>query len=237
LDPVEASLRNSKFTTKGSVINVKGRGHILELDVDVPQGQLRDFLDLAVKTEPAVMTGIISTKTKLYIRPGKERVVEKLSLKGNFTLQKIHFTNPKVQDTVDMISLRAQGRPKEARPGAPDVTSHMNGTFSLNEAVIRFSNLAYVLPGAGVNLEGIYSLDGQQFDFHGRVRTEVGLSQMVDSRWLSALLRVASPFFNKKGGGAEIPVRISGTKSEPKFGLDVLNRHSNNSEGVRERKR
>ncbi len=237
LDPVEASLRNSKFTTRGSVINVKGRGHIIELDVDVPQGQLRDFLDLAVNTEPAVMTGIISSKTKLHIRPGKERVVEKLSLKGNFTLQRIHFTNPKVQDKVDMMSLRAQGKPKEARPGAADVSTHMNGTFSLGEGMMRFSNLAYVLPGARVNLDGIYSLDGQEFDFHGKVQTDVALSQMVDSKWLSALLKVASPFFSKKGGGAEIPVRISGTKSEPKFGLDVLRRHSNDNESVGERKR
>lgn len=225
LDPVAANLRNSKFTTRGSVINVKGRGHTVELNLDVPQGQIQDFLDLAVKTEPAVMTGIISSKAKLQIRPGKERVVEKLSLKGDFTLQKLHFTSPKVQDKVDMMSLRAQGKPKEAKPGAKDVNSHMNGTFSLDEGVIRFSNLAYVLPGGRVNLEGIYSLDGQQFDFHGRVRTEVSLSHLVDSPWLSFLLKVASPFFNKKGGGAEIPVRISGTRSEPKFGLDVLRGH------------
>jgi hypothetical protein len=88
-----------------------------------------------------------------------------------------------------------------------------------------------------VNLEGVYSLDGQQFDFHGRVGTEVSLSRMVDSPWLSFLLKVASPFFRKKGGGADIPVRISGTKSEPKFGLDVLGKHSNDIESVGERKR
>ena len=226
LDPVEASLRDSKFTTRGSVINVKGRGHTIELDVDVPHGQILDFLDLAVETKPAVMTGFISLKTKLNIRPGKERVVEKLRLKGNFTLQQIHFTNPKVQDKVDMMSLRAQGKPKLAKPDAKDVNSHMNGAFSLAEGVLQFSDLAYVLPGARVNLEGVYSLDGQQFDFHGKVQTEVSLSRMVDSPWMSFLLKAVSPFFSKKGGGAEIPVRISGTKSEPKFGLDVLKGHA-----------
>ena len=222
LDPVEATLRNSKFTTRGSVVNQKGRGHTIELDVDVAQDQIQDFLDLAVKTEPAVMTGIISSKTRLKIRPGKERVVEKLSLVGDFTLQEIHFTNPKMQDKVDMMSLRAQGKPEAARPGAKDQISHMNGAFSLQNGAIRFRNLVYVLPGAHVNLEGIYSLDGQEFDFHGKVLTEASLSQMVDSRWLSFLLKVASPFFHRKGGGAEIPVKISGTKSEPQFGIDVI---------------
>jgi hypothetical protein len=47
---------------------------------------------------------------------------------------------------------------------------------------------------------------------------------MVDNRVLSFLLRAASPFFRRKGGGAEIPVKISGTRSEPKFGLDILHR-------------
>jgi hypothetical protein len=97
----------------------------------------------------------------------------------------------------------------------------MKGNFALNRGVIRFADLAYVLPGARVNLDGVYSLDGQQFDFRGHVQTDASLSQMVESRWLSLLLKV-SPFFRNKGGGARIPVRISGTKAEPKFGLDVF---------------
>jgi hypothetical protein len=232
LEPVNAKLRNSIFTTSGAIINIKGRGHRIELDVDVAQGQLKDFLDLAVKTEPPVMRGIISTKTKLHIRPGKERVAQKLSFEGNFTLVDIHFTNPNVQDKVDILSLRAQGEPAKARPGAKDVTSQMKGAFSLSEGVIRFSNLAYLLPGARVDLEGTYSLDGQQFEFIGKVRTEASLSHMVDSRWLFFLLKVVSPFFKKKGGGAEIPVKISGTQSEPKFGLDVLKGRSKDHEST-----
>ena len=225
LEPVNATLRGSSFTTSGAITNIKGHGHSIELDIDVPQGEIQDFLDLAVKTEPAVMTGVISTKARLHIHPGKERVVEKLNLKGDFSLRDIHFTNSQVQDKVDMMSLRARGAPKKAKPGAKDVDSRMNGTFVLDKGVLRFGNLVFVVPGARVGLAGIYSLDGQQFDFHGKVRTSVPLSKMVDSRWVSLLLKVASPFFKNDRGGAEIPVSISGTKSEPKFGLDVLGRH------------
>jgi hypothetical protein len=237
LNPVNATLRNSSFTTSGAVINIKRRGHTIELDVDVPRGQVQDFLDLAVKSETAVMTGAISTNTKLHIRPGKERVAQRLSFQGNFTLRGIHFTNPSVQDKIDMLSLRAQGEPEKAKPGAKDVNSQMKGTFSLNEGSIHFSNLAYVLPGAQVNLQGIYSLNGQQFEFNGKLRTEASLSHMVDSPWLSVLLKAASPFFKKQGGGAEIPVKISGTKSEPKFGLDVLGGRSRDDASKGKRKR
>ena len=225
LESISAKLRNSSFTTHGSVINQKDRGRTIALDIDVPQGRIQDFLDLAVNTVPPFLTGTIGTKARLEIRPGKEKVPDRISLQGNFTVQSIHFSNPGVQDKVDMMSLRAQGEPEKARPGAKDVNSRMHGTFSLNHGEMQFSNLTYVLPGARVILDGVYSLDGQQFDFHGKVQTDVSLSRMVDSRVLSFLLRAASPFFKRPGGGAEIPVRISGTKSEPKFGLDVLRGH------------
>ncbi len=222
LQPVKAKLRNSSFTASGAVINIKGRGHRIELDVDVPSAPLKDFLDLAIKTEPAVMTGQIRTKAKLQIPPGKQSVTSKLMLGGNFAIRTIHFSNPKVQDKVDALSLRAQGKPQDAKPGATDVNSQLAGTFQMREGMINFSNLAYTLPGARVNLAGIYSLDGQQFDFHGKVLTDASLSQMVASPWKSLLLKTVSPFFRKKGGGAEIPISINGTQSEPKFGLDVF---------------
>jgi hypothetical protein len=226
LQPVHAKLRHTEFTCSGAVINIHGKGHQTVLDVDVPAGHLQDFLDLAVKTRPPVITAIIGTKLKLEIRPGKESVTQKLSFQGNFSLHDIHLTNPAQQDKVDMLSLRAEGKPKEAKPGAPDVNSQMHGTFQLANGVITFTNLIYLLPGARINLEGVYSLDGQKFDFHGHVLTDASLSQMVGSPVGSFLLKAISPFFHKKGGGgADIPVSISGTKSEPKFGLDVFGHH------------
>jgi hypothetical protein len=224
LDPVNATLRNSSFTTKGAVINIKGKGHRIELDVDIPQGRVQDFLDLAVNTRPAVLTGDIGILARLTIPPGKERVADKLRVRGRFTLSRIHFTNPQVQDKVDMLSLRARGEPKLAKPGAEDVTSRMKAAFSLDRAAMEIHDLQYELPGAEVSLNGNYSLDGQQFDFHGKIDTEASLSQMVESKPLSLVLKVA-PLFRRKGGGAEIPVSITGTKSEPKFGIDVFKRH------------
>ena len=81
--------------------------------------------------------------------------------------------------------------------------------------------LLLLLPGADVHLAGVYAMDGNRFDFTGTVRTQAKLSQMVASRWKSLLLKPVDPFFNKNGAGAEIPVKISGTKSAPKFGLDL----------------
>jgi hypothetical protein len=221
LQPVEARLGESDFTCEGGVINVKGKGHIIDLDVTVPNGRIQDFLELGVKTTPVVMTGRLTMKTKLHIPPGKESVTRKIGLKGGFTLRQIHFTNPEVEDKVDMLSLRAQGDPKEAKPGAEDVHSEMMGQFVLGGGKLHFSKLDYTLPGATVALTGEYSLDGDRFEFAGKVRTDAKVSQMVASKWKSLLLKPVDPFFKKNGAGAEIPVKVSGTKSAPKFGLDL----------------
>ena len=221
LQPVNAKLGGSEFSCQGAVVNVKGQGHSIDLDVDVPAGRIQDFLQLAVKTKPVVMTGVLTMKTKLHIRPGKESVTQKLGLNGNFALGRMHFTNPQVQDKVDMLSLRAQGDPKDAKPGAEDVISHMTGKFQMGNGKLVLQDLIYTLPGATVNLAGVYTLDGKQFDFTGKIRTDAKLSQMVSSRWKSLGLKAVDPFFHKHGAGAEIPVKVTGTNTAPKFGLDL----------------
>jgi hypothetical protein len=221
LQPVDARLGESDFSCKGAVVNVKGKGHIIDLDITVPNGRIQDFLQLGVKTTPVVMTGRLEMKTKLHISPGKESVTRKIGLNGGFTLREIHFTNPDVEDKVDMLSLRAQGDPKDAKPGAEDVHSQMVGQFVMDNGKLSFSKLDYTLPGAEVLLAGEYTLDGDRFEFEGKMRTDAKVSQMVASKWKSILLKPVDPFFKKNGAGAEIPVKISGTKSAPKFGLDL----------------
>lgn len=229
LQPVEAKLGKSDFTCTGAIVNVKGKGHIIDIDANVPNGSIQDFLELAVKQKPVLMSGQLTMKTKLHIRPGDERVIERMGLRGSFQLRAIHFTNPDWQDKVDMLSLRAQGQPKEAKPGAEDVSSLMTGQFVMGNGSLRFNKLNYSLPGADVNLAGVYSLNGNDLDFGGKVRTKAALSNMVATWWKSWLLKPVDPFFKKHGAGAEIPIKISGSRGAPKFGLDL--KHKDKSPG------
>ncbi len=220
LNPVHAMLRDTAITCTGSIVNIRGVGHVIDLDTDIPNGRLQDLLALAVKTRPVYMTAQIATHARLHIRPGKESVAQKMSLKGNFTLRQIHFTSQAVQQKVDSLSMRAQGHPAEAKADAPLVASQMTGAFNLHDARIVFDKLDYTLPGAGVQLTGVYSLDGEQFDFHGKVRTQAEVSQMVSKWWQQLLLKPVDRFFRKDGAGTEVPIKITGTDNEPKFGLD-----------------
>ena len=220
LQPVQAVLGRSAFTCTGAVVNIKGKGHTIDLDLNVPAGRIEDFLQLAVKTDPVVMTGTLQTRAKLHIRPGKESVSQKMSLEnGEFRLTGIHFTRPAVQQKVDMLSARATGHPDEVNHGI-DVAGQITGDFTMRDGALTFPDLHYAMPGATVQLQGVYTLDGKKFDFFGKVRTEAKLSQMVSSWWKSLLLTPVDPFFAKHGAGVEVPVKVTGVNGDPKFGLD-----------------
>jgi hypothetical protein len=221
LQPVKARLLHTWLTANGSVVRVKDpKGHLVDLDVVIEKGKIDDLLKLAVRTDPPIMTGTVRLKTKLVLPPGDPDVSNRMKLSGNFQVSEAHFSNDKIQGKIDAISMRSQGKPKLAQDNIPDnVPSEMKGTFNLADGTISFSQLQFQVPGTQVNLTGVYSLDGNQFDFHGKARLDAKLSHMVTG-WKSILLKPADPFFSKHGAGTEIPVKITGTKSEPHFGAD-----------------
>jgi len=221
LQPVKAKILNSWLVANGSVVRMNNpKGHRVELDVTIAKGKIEDMLKLAVRTDPPVMTGLLQLKTKFDLPPGEPDVANRLKLAGNFRVTQSHFTNDKIQTKVDALSMRSQGKPKLAQDNIPDdVRSDLTGVFNLENGIIHFSRLQFEIPGTWVNLTGDYSLDGNQFDFHGKARMDAKLSHMVTG-WKSILLKPADPFFSKNGAGTEIPVKVTGTKSEPHFGTD-----------------
>jgi AsmA-like protein len=221
LQPVKAKILNSWLVANGSVVRTKNpNGHDVKLNVSIAGGKIEDVLKLAVRTDPPVMTGILRLQTKFNLPPGEPDVANRLRLAGRFQVSQTHFTNDKVQGKVDAISMRSQGKPKLAQDNIPDnVRSEMAGSFTLNNGLLSFSQLSFQVPGTHVKLSGTYSLDGNQFDFHGKALMDAKLSQMVTG-WKSILLKPADPFFSKDGAGTEVPFKITGTKSEPHFGTD-----------------
>jgi hypothetical protein len=221
LQPVNGKILDTSLVAKGSVVRVANpKGHHVELDVVIETGKIDDLLKLAVRTDPPVMTGFVRLKTKLDLPPGEPDVSDRLKLAGHFEVSEVHFTNDKTQGKIDALSMRSQGKPRLAQDRIPDdIRSDLKGTFRLVNGVLSFSQLRFQVPGTQVNLTGKYSLDGNQFDFHGKARLDAKLSHMVTG-WKAILLKPVDPFFSKNGAGTELPVKITGTKSEPHFGTD-----------------
>ena len=222
LDPVKARFLHSALTANGKVIRVRNpAGLDIELNVVMDHARIEDLLQLAVKTEPPVISGPVEIKTKLSLFPGPKDVANRLKLDGSFKISAGVFSSQKIQDRIDSLSLRSRGEPQQAKEHAEvGVPSEINGTFRLEEGMFTFPLLQFVVPGTHADVAGQYSMDGDTFDFHGKLRLDAKLSQMVTG-WKSLLLKAADPFFNKHGAGTEIPFKVSGTRSDPKFGLDL----------------
>jgi AsmA-like C-terminal region len=222
LRPVHATFLHTSFAANGSVVRVSApNGHDIELDVTVDDARIEDLLKLGVHTDPPIMSGPIKMKTRLSLAPGAASVADRLMLAGTFRVLQAHFTNQKVQGRLDSLSLRSQGKQSQAKSNVEeeDVPVDLQGVFTLKDGLLSFSSLHFLIPGTHVDMTGDYSLDGQKFDFHGKARLDAKISQMT-SGWKSILLKPVDPFFSKDGAGTEVPIRITGTESEPHFGLD-----------------
>lgn len=231
LGPVNATLGQSHFTAEGEVVRVPPGttshgsatpgGHLIALNVKVNGGRMEDFLRLASKSGTPLLTGTVAIKTTLEIRPGPAPVDERLKLNGSFTLEDAQFTSTKIQNEVGQLSLRGQGRPGEARRGqGADVRSAIESDFTMADAVITLPDLKYTVPGAEIDLNGTYGVNGGLLNFTGTAKTQATVSEMVGG-WKGALLKPADRFFEKDGAGTELPIHVEGTREEPKFGVDL----------------
>jgi hypothetical protein len=219
VDPVHARLLDSDLVARGGVFRVVGRKHRrVLLDAVSTQARLEDLLRLAVKANKPPMTGVVSFTTQIDIPPGEGVVADRLRLDGQFDISSARFTKLNVEKKVAALSRRGRGQTEEQSPGS--VVSDLAGKFVLRNGVMTFSNLTFGVPGAFVRLNGTYTLRGEEIDFRGTLRLQATLSQTTRG-WKSILLKPIDPLFERGGAGTLLPIRITGTGSDPQFGLDI----------------
>lgn len=163
------------------------------------------------------MHGVTSIHTKFLLPPGRREIGERLQLDGSFDIAKARFSEPDTQQKINELSHRGQGHPRDNDPEA--VTSNFEGNFTLHEGEMQFSNLFFNVPGAAISLKGNYGLEDEALDFHGKARLDAKLSRTTTG-FKAFLLKPVDPFFARHGAGAELPIKIIGTRAAPQFGLD-----------------
>ncbi|MBI4909857.1 MAG: hypothetical protein HY820_39935 [Acidobacteria bacterium] len=218
IEPVQARLANSAFTTSGSVIKHEyAARRAIDLRVNMPAGRIEDFLRLVMKGNDPLLTGKLHLLANIGIPPLAGKVVEKLRLKGTFDITAGLFLKSTIQSKIDELSRRGQGDPKNEE--IDEVVSNMSGEFTMADQLANFTRLAFGVPGADVNLTGNYDLLREAIDMRGTLKLKATVSQ-TQSGWKRIVLRPADPFFKKDGAGTFLKIRISGTRTAPSFGLD-----------------
>ena len=218
LNKIDAMLRNTPIHASGAVVstpNVKGRR--VTVDVKIDGGRLEDLLQLAVKAPKPVMLARIGLRASMTLPAGKGRVSDRLQLSGRFALEHAEFTDPGVKEQLAMLSRRAQGKKKDEPIGR--LVSEMRGEFTMRDGHIRFTPVRFGVPGADVQLTGVYGLRNEQLDFAGTLAMDAPVSKAMGGGIKGFFLKPFDPIFRKDGHGAIVPITIRGPRDEPKFGL------------------
>ena len=225
LEKVDASFLKTSLTARGRVVKRPGKdGRTVELDVVIDDGRLEDVLLMAVKTPTPPMSGALKLTTRFELPPGDRDVVEKLQLDGVFTIANARFATAVVQSKINELSRRTQA---QGASQAAKVVSQFAGKFALRAGELALPHVTFDVPGSAIRLSGRYGLVSEQIDFAGTIFTDAAISEMMTG-YKSLLLKPVDLIFKRDGGGSAIPIRITGTRREPTFGLDksrVFNRN------------
>jgi AsmA-like C-terminal region len=218
LEDVVARFLGSTLDVKGEVVDkTPKRGRTIVLDVASRSARVEDLLRLAVDSDPPVMTGAAQMRTRIEIGEGNADLIERMRLDGQFDVGEAQFTSPLTAQKIETLSLKGQGKPGESPTGDP--VSEFKGKFRVHKGLVTFSQLSFGVTGAYIRLAGNYNLDTGDLDFRGKLRLQAKLSQTTTGV-KSFFLKAIDPFFEGKSAGTVLPIKITGTKDQPLFGLD-----------------
>jgi uncharacterized protein involved in outer membrane biogenesis len=225
LEPVDATFLKSEFICRGGVVHQDGtEGKTVSLDAVTKSARMEDILRLVMGDSKPLLTGAVDFKTKILIPQGPEDVVDKLELDGQFKILSAEFTSQDVQRRLQTLSNRARGISKDEEQqgqGQQAVASNFFGRFKLDHGAASFSDLSFTVPGATINLSGLYNLRSGAIDMNGTFRMQATLAdtQSGIKHWLLVPL---DPLFQKNGAGFMVPIDITGTREHPEISAVVF---------------
>jgi len=219
LHRVDVHLGKSEFAVKGVVEGTKGvKGKRVVVNVKSSNANLGELLRFTSKTAEPPAFGRLLIDAAMDLPQGKEPVLSRLQLEGSVRAERVTFTNDVVQDKIDLLSRKGQGRPADM--SIDEVASHMSSKFELRNGQLTYESLSFNVDGANVRMAGTHSLRSKSLNLAGEVLLEATVSQTMTG-YKSWLLKPFDPLFKKNGAGTRLAIRVQGTQDQPKVGLEI----------------
>jgi hypothetical protein len=220
LNAVSATFLNTSLTARGAVVGAEGvKGRTVKVHVKIDDGRMEDLLRTSIKGNDPLMIGRIALHADMNLPAGPADVIDRLTVTGELTAAPVKFTSGAVQSKISDLSERARGLdPDEHRD---NVATELQAKFILQRGVLSLRAASLRIPGATLQIAGAYGLVNETLEFDGTVRMQATISQAAGGGVKSLLLKVVDPLFRRDGAGAVLPVRVRGSRKEPKLGLDV----------------
>ena len=219
LERIDGSFLNTSLVAKGDVTDLPGApGRQVNLDVTMDQGAAGGHPVAGGQDAEAADDGSAHAPDhhdSPARRGGRDREAA--------TRRQVHdredaVHGPGHSKTRSKVSASEAAASCRTQPAAP-VTSDFTGSFKLANGVLTIPSVAFDIPGSVVRLAGTYSIKPETMDFKGTLFMDAKISETMTG-FKSLLLKVIDPLFSGENGGSEIPIRISGQREKPAFGLD-----------------
>jgi hypothetical protein len=217
LNNVEAHLAGTTILVTGLITNLPGpHNHDVELGAEVRDGHIEDLMRLVIDSPKPLVTGKVTLSATLKLPPGDGPARRRISAGGVVRLNGARFTDADMNVKIAELSRRGLGK----KPGeiTGNVAADFNGAFALDRGVVTLSKTQVQVPGAIIRIAGTYHLGSEEVDFEGEALLEATMSRAIGG-FKSIFLKPFNPLFRKEGAGAVVPIRITGTRPSPQFGV------------------
>lgn len=219
LNSVDITLGKSRMKAKGLVDGTKGiKGKRVMVNVRSTATNLGEILQLISKAPKPVAEGVLTIDGAMDLVQGKQPVLQRLSIAGSVHAEHLTFSSAAVQDKIDDLSRRGQGKPRDL--SIKHVPSRMRTTFSLDKGVFKYSNLTFAVRGATINVNGTHSLKTRAVDLGGEVLLSASMSNTLTG-FKSWLLKPFDALLRKNGAGTRVVITVGGTQDEPKVDVEI----------------
>lgn len=219
LNRVDIKLGSSPLQARGTIEGTHGlKGKRVVLNITSKAVNLAELLQLASKAQPPMARGTVAVDAAFDLPQGEADVLDRLVLEGSFRAERLRFADAGVQDKIDMLSRRGQGRPTDE--AIDNVASNVTSKFAMGKRVVTYRGLAFSVQGATITLNGTHRLEPKTLALEGEVLLKASASNTLTGfkKWL---VKPFDPLFSKKGAGTRLVITIAGTQDHPKVGFDL----------------
>lgn len=219
LKRVDVQLGKSKMRATGLVEGTKGiKGKRIIVNVKSDASNLGELLRFVSKSKEPPADGILVIDAAMDLPQGKAAILRRLALEGSVRAERLRFNKETVQDKIDELSRRGQGKPDDA--SIDDVASRMQTKFVLSNGLLTYRGLSFHVNGATIHLDGTHSLRSKAVELAGVVMLDATVSNTLTG-FKSWLLKPIDPLFRKNGAGTRLVITVAGTQDQPTVSVDV----------------
>lgn len=218
LKRVDVTLGRSKLLARGTVEGTKGiKGKRVVINVTSNSADLGELLRLASKGKPPA-DGILVIDAAMDLPQGKAPILQRLALEGSVRAEQVKFSNDAVQEKIDELSRKGQGRPDDQ--SIKQMASRMVTKFALSQGVLSYHGLSFEVKGAALKMDGTHSLRSKVLELAGLVLLDATVSE-TQTGVKSWMLKPLDGLLKKNGAGTRLVIKVAGSQDQPKVSFDL----------------